>query len=158
MQECKVQIKEWNFLIQEEKEEIIGVHFMDEIDLDDAEKGKKKIDSPIIKETINQLTEYFEGKRKEFHLPLAPKGTPFQQKVWKALQEIPYGETRSYQDIAVAVGNPKGCRAVGMANNQNPIPIIIPCHRVIGKNGKMVGYGAGLDKKIKLLQLEGILD
>lgn len=154
MREYKVQIKEWSFLLQEENEKIIGVHFMDKID-SAGEKGV--INSPVINETIKQLTEYFEGKREDFNLPLAPEGTPFQKKVWKALQEIPYGETRSYQDIAVAVGNPKGCRAVGMANNRNPIPIIIPCHRVIGKNGKMVGYGGGLDKKMKLLKLEGIL-
>ena len=94
------------------------------------------------------------GRRREFQLPLAPKGTEFQQKVWKALLDIPYGETRSYGEIARAIGNPKASRAVGMANNRNPIAIIIPCHRVIGSTGKLVGYGGGLDKKEFLLNLE----
>ncbi len=105
-------------------------------------------------EVKEQLEEYFQGKRKKFNLPLAPYGTPFQLKVWSALQNIPYGETRSYKDIAIQVDNPKGCRAVGMANNKNPIPIIIPCHRVVGANGKPVGYAGGLDKKKFLLELE----
>ena len=87
-------------------------------------------------------------------MPLAPKGTPFQQKVWAALQEIPYGETRSYKEIAAMVGNEKACRAVGMANNRNPLPIFIPCHRVVGTNGKLVGYAGGLDVKTFLLELE----
>ena len=87
-------------------------------------------------------------------MPTAPSGTEFQQKVWKALKDIPYGKTKSYKDIAAAVGNEKACRAVGMANNRNPISIIIPCHRVIGKNGKLVGYGGGLEIKEYLLKLE----
>ena len=95
-----------------------------------------------------------DGKRKSFDLPLKPEGTEFQKKVWNALLDIPYGETRSYKDIAVAIGNPKACRAVGMANNRNPISIIIPCHRVIGANGSLVGYGGGLPIKIELLNLE----
>ncbi|MGE9965543.1 methylated-DNA--[protein]-cysteine S-methyltransferase [Fusicatenibacter saccharivorans] len=106
-------------------------------------------------ETEKQILEYLDGKRTNFTLPLAPKGTDFQRKVWDALLTIPYGETRSYEEIAIAVGNPKGCRAVGMANNRNPIMILIPCHRVIGKNGKLVGYGGGLDVKEALLELEG---
>ncbi|WP_458398596.1 methylated-DNA--[protein]-cysteine S-methyltransferase [Anaerotignum sp.] len=101
-----------------------------------------------------QLEEYFAGKRKTFDLPLAPKGTEFQQKVWKALTEIPYGETRTYGEIAAAIGNPKAARAVGMANNKNPIGIIIPCHRVVGANGKLVGYAGGMEKKEFLLELE----
>lgn len=103
---------------------------------------------------VAQLEEYFQGKRETFTLPLEPKGTPFQRKVWQALCEIPYGETRSYQDIAISVGSPAACRAVGLSNNRNPIVILIPCHRVIGKNGRMVGYGGGLDKKEVLLTLE----
>ena len=87
-------------------------------------------------------------------MPLAPKGTSFQQKVWAALREIPYGETRSYKEIAAMVGNEKACRAVGMANNRNPLPIFIPCHRVVGANGKLVGYAGGLDVKTFLLNLE----
>ena len=94
-----------------------------------------------------QLDEYFAGSRKEFDIPLKLYGTEFQIKVWKALEVIPYGETKSYKDIAICIDNPKGCRAVGLANNRNPIPIIIPCHRVIGANGKLVGYGGGIDKK-----------
>ena len=103
---------------------------------------------------IEQLNEYFTGKRKDFDLPLAPSGTHFQQKVWAQLQKIPYGQTRSYKDIAQAVGSPKGFRAVGMANNKNPIAIVIPCHRVIGADGSLVGYGGGLDMKQSLLDLE----
>lgn len=106
------------------------------------------------RELKKELSEYFGGKRREFKIPLAPDGTPFQKQVWEALQRIPYGETRSYKEIAEAVGNPKACRAVGMANNKNPIPIIIPCHRVIGSNGSMVGYAGGLTIKTQLLSLE----
>ena len=108
----------------------------------------------IIEATMMQLDEYYEGKRTEFTLPLRAEGTPFQMKVWQALSTIPYGETRSYGQIAAQVDNPKGSRAVGMANNRNPISIIIPCHRVIGADGKLVGYGGGLDKKVWLLDFE----
>ena len=101
-----------------------------------------------------QLKEYFQGKRKTFTLPLQPKGTPFQEKVWKALESIPYGETCSYKHITSLCGNEKASRAVGMANNRNPISIILPCHRVIGANGKLVGYGGGIEAKRGLLQLE----
>ncbi|CUX70694.1 Methylated-DNA--protein-cysteine methyltransferase [Clostridium sp. C105KSO15] len=110
--------------------------------------------SELIGRTEGQLEEYMAGTRTEFDLPLKPEGTEFQKKVWNALLLIPYGETKSYKDIAVLIDNPKGCRAVGMANNRNPIPIIIPCHRVIGANGSLIGYGGGLDIKVKLLELE----
>ncbi len=114
-----------------------------------------KIDeTPLIKKAHAQLSEYFEKRRKTFDLPLSPAGTAFQQRVWQALQQIPYGETRSYGQIAAAVGNPKASRAVGLANNRNPIAIIIPCHRVIGANGSLTGYGGGLDIKDFLLRLE----
>ncbi|CDE23966.1 methylated-DNA--protein-cysteine methyltransferase [Amedibacillus dolichus CAG:375] len=103
---------------------------------------------------IRQLQEYFDGLRKEFTLPLVLEGTAFQKKVWTALCKIPYGETRSYQDIARMIDQPKACRAVGMANNRNPIVIVIPCHRVIGKNKTLVGYGGGLKRKEYLLKLE----
>jgi O-6-methylguanine DNA methyltransferase len=106
------------------------------------------------KEVARELREYFAGTRTQFDLPMAPAGTPFQQKVWAALCDIPYGETRTYQEIAQAVGNIKAARAVGMANNRNPISIAIPCHRVIGKNGALVGYASGLEMKEQLLQLE----
>ena len=111
-------------------------------------------ETELISECRNQLGEYFARKRKTFDLPLAPKGTAFQQKVWSALQEIPYGEVCTYKDIAVAIGNSKGCQAVGGANGKNPIAIIIPCHRVIGKNGKLVGYAGGMENKKFLLELE----
>lgn len=111
-------------------------------------------ESTLIKQVKQQLDEYFQGKRNTFDLPLNPSGTTFQKKVWNALCNIPYGETRSYQEIAIAIDCPKGCRAVGLANNKNPIVILIPCHRVIGKNGSLVGYALGLEMKQHLLDLE----
>ncbi|GIM28201.1 methylated-DNA--protein-cysteine methyltransferase [Clostridium polyendosporum] len=112
------------------------------------------IETPLLKKANKQLQEYLTGKRQTFDLPLAPQGTEFQQKVWSVLQEIPYGKTYSYKDVAKNIGNIKASRAVGMANNKNPIPIFIPCHRVIGSNGKLVGYACGLDVKEKLLEIE----
>lgn len=105
-----------------------------------------------------QLHDYFKGERIQFDVPLDLSGTPFQRKVWEALREIQYGETRSYKQIAESIGAPKAVRAIGGANNQNPLPIIVPCHRVIGSNGAMVGYGGGLDKKEILLNLEGAIE
>ena len=116
--------------------------------------GFTKAETPLIKKAAGQLEEYFFGKRKKFTLPLVLRGTEFQMAVWKALQTIPYGETRSYKDIAVQIGRPKAVRAVGMANHRNHIPIIVPCHRVIGHNGDLVGYGGGLSLKKFLLDLE----
>lgn len=119
------------------------------------EKGEDMGCPSTISDGANaQLKEYFAGKRTTFDLPLHPVGTDFQKKVWSTLCDIPYGETRSYKEIATAVGNEKACRAVGMANNKNPIAIIIPCHRVIGANGSLVGYAGGLDMKRSLLELE----
>ena len=109
---------------------------------------------PALDAAETQLREYFAGARREFEMPLRPEGTPFQQKVWQALMEIPYGETRAYSDIAAAVGSPKAARAVGMANHVNPIPVVIPCHRVVGKGGSLTGYAGGLDMKTTLLELE----
>jgi methylated-DNA-[protein]-cysteine S-methyltransferase len=111
-------------------------------------------ETPLLKRAGKELKEYFAGKRKTFDLPLAPAGTEFLKKVWTALQNIPYGRTCTYKEIAESVGNPKACRAVGMANNRNPIPFIIPCHRVIGANGKLVGYAGGLEMKEKLIIME----
>ena len=111
-------------------------------------------ETTLIKEAHQQLSEYLKGERKSFDLPLRMKGTDFQQRVWNALLDIPYGETRSYKQIAEAIGNPKAVRAVGMANNRNPLLIVVPCHRVIGADGKLVGYGAGIEKKEFLLRLE----
>lgn len=110
--------------------------------------------TPLLVQAEAELAEYFAGKRITFELPLSLAGTPFQQAVWKALQTIPYGTVCSYQDIAKQVGSPKGCRAVGMANNRNPVAIIVPCHRVIGKDGSLVGYGGGMGIKTFLLKLE----
>ncbi|MFN3074466.1 methylated-DNA--[protein]-cysteine S-methyltransferase [Acinetobacter sp. TY2] len=109
---------------------------------------------PILLETQKQLSEYFEGQRKIFDLPLDFEGTEFQQKVWQALLTIPFGETRSYKDIAEQIGNVKAVRAVGAANGKNPISIIAPCHRVVGANGKLVGFAGGLENKDVLLKLE----
>ena len=104
-----------------------------------------------------QLAEYFDGRRHVFELPLAPEGTPFQLRVWNALLDIPYGETISYGELAVRIGDRSASRAVGLANGSNPLPIVIPCHRVIGSNGKLTGYGGGLPIKERLLTLEGAL-
>ena len=111
-------------------------------------------DEKALKETMAQLRAYFAGKLEDFDLPLAPEGTEFQRKVWKRLCDIPFGETISYGELAKRIGNPNASRAVGLANGSNPIPIIIPCHRVIGSNGKLTGYGGGLPIKEKLLALE----
>ncbi len=104
-----------------------------------------------------QLEEYFAGRRRRFDLPLDLQGTDFQKRCWQELLKIPYGETRSYADIARAIGNPAAVRAVGLANGRNPIAIIVPCHRVIGSDGSLTGYGGGLETKRKLLELEGAL-
>ena len=114
----------------------------------------QKAETPLLKKVAKQLNEYFAGQRRDFDLPLAPSGTEFQKECWQALCAIPYGQTCSYGDIAKQVGRPKAVRAVGQANHNNPISVIIPCHRVIGANGKLTGYGGGLDKKELLLNLE----
>jgi len=119
----------------------------------DAKQSTRE-ETPLMKEAGKELEEYFKGTRKTFTLPLSLKGTPFQKKVWQVLMTIPYGKTMTYKQVAEAIGNPKACRAVGLANNRNPIPIIVPCHRVIGSNGKLVGYAGGLHIKEKLLEME----
>jgi methylated-DNA-[protein]-cysteine S-methyltransferase len=119
--------------------------------------GFEKAETPLIKKAASQLEEYFKTQRESFDLPLRLEGTEFQRKVWEALLNIPFGESRSYKDIADSIGNPKACRAVGMANNRNPIVIIVPCHRVIGKDGSLTGYGGGLKVKQYLLNLEDIV-
>ena len=116
--------------------------------------GVQDDEHPILQLTISQLKEYFNGERREFSIPLAANGTEFQNKVWQALTTIPYGETWCYKDLAIAVGNPKASQAVGGANGKNPISIIVPCHRVIGKNGSLTGYAGGVDIKQALLKLE----
>lgn len=137
-----------------------GITFLEHAESELDERLKKEMasmeekDTPLLLEADRQLQEYFRGERQTFDLPLAAQGTPFQMKVWEALRQVPYGETRSYKEIAIAVDNPKGMRAIGMANNRNPISIITPCHRVIGANGKLVGYAGGLALKEYLLDLE----
>ena len=113
-------------------------------------------DDAILQQAKRQLNEYFAGQRQDFDLQLAPVGTEFQLQVWQQLQCIPYGSVCSYSELAVAIDRPKAVRAVGAANGQNPIPVIIPCHRVIGANGQLTGFGGGLDTKQHLLKLEGI--
>ncbi len=112
-------------------------------------------DHAVLLEAERQLREYFAGRRKQFELPLAPAGTPFQQKVWDALLKIPFGETRSYSQIARQIGHPGAARAVGAANGRNPLSIVAPCHRVIGSTGKLTGFAGGLETKSHLLTLEG---
>ena len=135
------------FQIIEESGVIIGLNFNTDTNIREQE-------SKLIRTTYLQIKEYLQEKRKEFDIPIKMYGTEFQKKVWKELQKIPYGETRSYKQIAENIGNSKACRAVGMANHNNPIAIIIPCHRVIGTNDKLVGYAGGIDIKQKLLNLE----
>lgn len=108
----------------------------------------------VVEDAFGQLDEYFSGKRKKFNIPLKPEGTPFMRKVWINLAKIAYGKTATYKQIAILTGNSRAMRAVGLANNRNPIPIFIPCHRVIGSNGKLIGYGGGLEIKKYLLDLE----
>lgn len=111
-------------------------------------------ETPLLLEGRRQVLEFLAGERHSFDLPLAPQGTPFQKRVWAELLEIPYGQTRTYRDVALAVGCPKGFRAVGMACNRNPIPMIIPCHRVVGAGGALTGYAGGTELKQTLLDLE----
>lgn len=113
-------------------------------------------ETALLLQAEHELEEYFAGRRRAFSVPLSMHGTPFQMRVWQALQEIPWGETVSYGEIARRIGNPRACRAVGMANHVNPLPVLIPCHRVVGANGKLTGYGGGLDIKTKLLEIEGL--
>lgn len=119
---------------------------------------KLRSDDPYLFGIFNQLTEYFAGTRKKFNVPLDVEGTEFQKRVWKELQKIPYGKTISYKTLSENLGDVKAIRAVGTANGKNPIAIIIPCHRVIGENGKLIGYASGLGIKEKLLHLEGALN
>lgn len=119
-----------------------------------AQPCREEEAGPLLRETARQLREYFAGERRTFTLPLAPHGSEFQKKVWAALRTIPYGETRTYKQIAEQIGHNLAFRAVGMANNRNPIGILIPCHRVIGYDGKMTGYAAGIGIKEQLLALE----
>lgn len=154
-----------NIVICEEDEKITDIYLDNQ--QGDTKKIRKKTlfiegetgfvieETPLIMLVRNQLDEYFNGERKEFYFPMHMKGTEFQVKVWEALKSIPFGKTCSYKEIAIKIGNPKASRAVGMANNKNPLLIVVPCHRVIGSNGSLVGYGGGLPVKESLLRLEG---
>jgi len=145
---CETQLG--NIAIAEDNNAIIALYFPGEpVPLDAIVR-----ETALLKKAGEQLNEYLTGKLKVFKLPLAPQGTDFMRLVWEQLQKIPYGETRSYRQIAESVGSPRACRAVGQANHRNPIPIFIPCHRVIGSSGKLVGYGGGLFIKTFLLELE----
>lgn len=128
--------------------------FLREIRFGDDDCATVPHTNAVLDQVDQQLLEYFNGERKCFDLPLAPQGTSFQQQVWKQLLTVGFGELASYQDIATAINNPKAVRAVGAANGRNPIPIIIPCHRIIGSNGKLTGYAGGLGIKDQLLTLE----
>ena len=142
--------------IKEENGYITGVRLLTE----QEEIAKVEFQSPstlLLQQAHAQLTEYFAGECTGFNLPIKyPFGTPFQHSVWNALRDIPYGETRSYEDIAVAIGNAKAVRAIGQANTRNPILLLVPCHRVINKNGTIGGFGCGVEVKQKLLELEGV--
>ncbi|HZK34306.1 MAG TPA: methylated-DNA--[protein]-cysteine S-methyltransferase [Bacillota bacterium] len=134
-----------------------GIYFQGSDDqLPDSilEKDYLQKETELLSQASQQLFDYLDGERYSFDLPLAAEGTAFQQRVWQALEAIPYGQVKSYKDIAIAIGNKNAARAAGMANNKNPIPIIIPCHRVIGANGQLIGYSGGLDIKRYLLDLE----
>lgn len=136
--------------VAEDGRGITGVYLPGEKGLwDSAEE-----ETPLLKQAEKQIKEYLAGHRKEFTVPLSLEGTGFSRQVWEALQKIPYGQTRSYGQVAATIGRPGAARAVGQANNRNPISIIIPCHRVIGADGKLVGYAAGLKIKYQLLELE----
>ncbi|HKP20162.1 MAG TPA: methylated-DNA--[protein]-cysteine S-methyltransferase [Thermoleophilaceae bacterium] len=121
---------------------------------DGADAAPSGSPDPLLLEAAGQLRAYFAGELREFDLPLAPTGTPFQRDVWHAVSGVPYGRTASYAEIAAAVGRPAACRAVGAANGRNPLPVIVPCHRIIGAAGALTGYGGGLDRKRSLLDLE----
>lgn len=145
----------WILRIVEEREAIVQIHILRKPET--AEADMELRETALLLEAKRQLEEYFAGIRAGFSLPLAPEGTEFQKSVWQQLEAIPFGETRTYGQIAAAAGNPKACRAVGGAIHKNPIAIMIPCHRVIGADGSLTGFASGLDVKEALLHLEGII-
>ncbi|MBB5335349.1 methylated-DNA--[protein]-cysteine S-methyltransferase [Pectinatus brassicae] len=142
------QTKIGNIYITEDKSSIVGINFKKPL------TPAEEVETLLMREAFTQIEEYLAGRRKEFRLPLKPKGTYFQEKVWEELQKIPYGHTVSYKEIAQAIGQPKAMRAVGQANNKNNIAICIPCHRVISADGKLSGYAGGVKVKQFLLDLE----
>ena len=140
--------------LAEEDGKLTHLLFVSHNTLEDLGLEAVEKETPLLKKAKKQLKEYFAGKRKEFDLPLAPSGTAFQMKCWEGLRMIPYGETRTYRDIAAYAGNPKAVRAAGGANHNNPISVIVPCHRVVGSSGSLTGFGGGLEAKAYLLNLE----
>lgn len=134
---------------------LVRLEFQDRVQKLDPKRVRVQKSQIALAACIRELNEYFSGKRRVFSVPLDLRGTEFQLQCWRALLEIPYGETRTYADIAREIGHPHAFRAVGMANNRNPIAIIVPCHRVIASDGTLCGYGGGLDLKRKLLEMEG---
>lgn len=140
--------------LEEENDALCGLHFCPDGVPDLEPLPRRVVETPLLQEAEEQLTEYFAGIRREFDLPLSPKGTPFQQAVWAQLLQIPYGQTRTYGQLANAIGSPKAVRAVGNACHHNPIGILIPCHRVIGANGRLSGYAGDPDVKEYLLEME----
>jgi len=155
----------WKFLDGLTLRLVAGNEGLREITFGEREFGEREPEisadadaHPVLRAAIEQLAAYFAGSLHQFSLPLEITGTDFQMRVWRILRDIPYGETRSYRDLAISLGRPTAVRAVGAANGANPLPIVIPCHRVIGANGKLVGYGGGLPLKKRLLELEqGVL-
>ncbi|MBE6111855.1 MAG: methylated-DNA--[protein]-cysteine S-methyltransferase [Peptococcaceae bacterium] len=145
----------WILRIVEEREAIVQIHILRKPETAEADMDPRE--TALLLEAKRQLEEYFAGIRASFSLPLAPEGTEFQKSVWQQLEAIPFGETRTYGQIAAAAGNPKACRAAGGAIHKNPIAIMIPCHRVIGADGSLTGFASGLDVKEALLRLEGII-
>ncbi len=135
---------------------LVRLEFEDRVQKINPDAIQLQESKPKLAPYLKQLDEYFTGKRREFSIPLDLRGTDFQLACWNALLEIPYGETRSYRDIAQAIGHPHAYRAVGMSNNRNPVAIIVPCHRVIASSGSLCGYGGGLDIKRQLLDLENV--
>lgn len=138
-----------DILIEDNGQSIVRIEI-----LNDSIEDMKSNETDLIKVCKTQLMEYFKGERVDFNFPIEPFGTEFQKKVWKSLVKVPYGQTRSYKEIAESIDHPKAYRAVGLANNKNPIQIVIPCHRIIGSNKKLIGYRGGIDIKEKLLLLE----
>ncbi len=131
--------------------------FITRIELTDAADAVHTSPTPLLHESAQQILAFLDGKRQQLDFPIRMVGTPFQQRVWHALQQIPYGTTRTYGEIAAAIGNPRASRAVGMACNKNPLPFIVPCHRVVGANGKLTGFAYGTDAKLWLLELEKLI-
>ncbi|OAT78676.1 hypothetical protein A9B99_02865 [Mangrovibacter phragmitis] len=143
-------------LLQASSQALESVRFLRTFPLSEEESITQATHHPVLHQACEELAAYFAGQLTHFTTPLAPGGTVFQRKVWEALRQIPWGETRTYGEIAHQIGNPAASRAVGLANNRNRLPFFIPCHRVIGASGKLVGYAGGLDVKQALLSLEGI--